>query len=262
MTTCIRRPHATWTSCRCETCTPERLHLAKLARTGRRPIRRSEAAWAEVDALLAAGWSSGAIASAAHLSADTMRNALALRSRWTTHHARAILTRDPWPTEGLVPIIGATRRVRALAALGWDLGSITRETGVPTMTLSWVRAGKGEHVSAGTHAAIRAAYDLLEMRAGPSAITRATAARSCWAGPLAWDDIDDPAATPDVGGTDDTPDDVAVQLVLDGIPHRLTQAERAIAVPVLIRRGLSQRQIAELCMTTKRTIARDREVAA
>ena len=50
-------------------------------------------------------------------------------------------------------------------------------------------------VALATHDRIAAAYDELAMRPGPSARNR----RLGYPPPLAWDDIDDPAATPDLG---------------------------------------------------------------
>lgn len=101
---------------------------------------------------------------------------------------------------GLVPAIGARRRIKGLLALGWSHDLITAE--LPDGARSRVILHRaGDSMTAELHAVVRAVYDRLSMTPGPSAMARARAARHGYLPPLAWDDdtIDDPNAVPDTG---------------------------------------------------------------
>lgn len=108
-------------------------------------------------------------------------------------------------TEGPLTSIGATRRVRALTALGYSLPAIARETGIHHDTILDTRAADQRIVQVRVREAIAAAYQRLEMsipigatqqeRAG---ITRAKnmARRRGWPPPIVWDAIDDSREQP------------------------------------------------------------------
>jgi transcriptional regulator with XRE-family HTH domain/lambda repressor-like predicted transcriptional regulator len=227
--------------------------MAKLARNGRRPERRSDEAWVEVDRLLELGWTPRAIASAAGLSERTIRGALARRTEdgthtWTTFIAAAILKHAEWPHEGHVPVIGSTRRLRALTAIGWTLDGLAHHSGMPMTTLSVIRAGRTNHIHADTRARIAWLYDALSMRPGTSDVARRIATKQKWASPLAWDDkaIDDPDATPQGVGVDRAP---TIERIRDLEQIGLTRDQ--IAARLKLRRD-----------TVDRTIARDRQAIA
>ena len=97
--------------------------------------------------------------------------------------------------DGFVPAIGARRRIRALLVIGWTHASICTAAGLPPMRSAVILSQAGDFVALATHDRIAAAYDELAMRPGPSARNR----RLGYPPPLAWDDIDDPEATPDLG---------------------------------------------------------------
>lgn len=107
----------------------------------------------------------------------------------------------------IVTPFGLGRRIRALAALGWPVSYLARETGLDKEPLRRLRDGiPQQYVQAHVRDAILAAYDRLQMR-GPEihttpdrrAVSRAlnTARKNRWAPPLAWDNIDDPYEVPD-----------------------------------------------------------------
>lgn len=100
------------------------------------------------------------------------------------------------PDSVLVPSLGARRRVQGLLRLGWHHTDITAAAGVTSYSFA---RGNGSYrrMRAGDWRAINHAYELLSGRPGPSEITRQRAARAGYHAPLAWDDIDDPAETPD-----------------------------------------------------------------
>lgn len=109
----------------------------------------------------------------------------------------------------MVSATGSRRRLQALVAVGWPLRRLAIE--MPT-TNSWVgklARGRVTRVRVSTARKIRALYDRLwdvapaagtprERRAVTMA--RQAAAERGWAPPMAWDDIDDPAAEPQGAG--------------------------------------------------------------
>lgn len=103
--------------------------------------------------------------------------------------------------------IGLTRRIRALNRLGWTVPQIAAEAGVDLQT---IKRWRQERISFASHAGTRIvqAYDVLSMkvpnpttRYERSAYTRTVryAEQNGWVPPLAWDNIDDPDETPDMG---------------------------------------------------------------
>lgn len=91
------------------------------------------------------------------------------------------------------PSIGTVRRLQALGWCGWTRADIARVAGVQ-LTYS------GQHVTDATAEAVARAYDLLWDVQPPDTFDNTQARRAArrlgWAPPLAWDDIDDPDATP------------------------------------------------------------------
>lgn len=93
-----------------------------------------------------------------------------------------------------VDATGTRRRIQALMALGWPQALIGAELGVKQRAVSnWLAR---QYVTARNAKAVADLYDRLSMTPGPSEITRSRALARGWVPPLAWDDIDDPAATP------------------------------------------------------------------
>jgi hypothetical protein len=101
-----------------------------------------------------------------------------------------------------VPPFRVQRRVRALQAIGWDLARIGRAMGYDCDTDQGVRVrvwnivGRPNAVRLDVFQRVARAYDELSGTPGPSTRTRKVAEKNGWAPPLAWDNIDDPDATP------------------------------------------------------------------
>lgn len=97
----------------------------------------------------------------------------------------------------LVDSTGTARRIRALMAIGWTAAGIAAHgpwaTGDALLELA-----KRQRIHIDNRNEVARIYDDLCMTPGPSANTRRRALAKGWAPPLAWDDIDDPAETPDV----------------------------------------------------------------
>lgn len=101
---------------------------------------------------------------------------------------------------GRVNIIGTARRLQALVAIGYTQSDLAARIGVTPANSTNLFHGNGT-VRAATADRIAAIYDDLAMKPGPSATARARAKKLGWAPPLAWEDdeIDNPAAEPDIG---------------------------------------------------------------
>ena len=146
------------------------------------------------------------------------------------------------PRYHYVDPVGSMRRIRALHRIGWTLRHIAA---AGQLSCRVENIGSQQWVTTDTAAGVKRAYDRLSMTPGPSARTAARAAREGWASPLAWDEntIDDPAAQPNLGDTEDGQDGydpITVGLAVDG---RLTYEQLNVRRPDLIEavRRLAQR---------------------
>jgi hypothetical protein len=99
---------------------------------------------------------------------------------------------------------GTRRRIQALVAIGWSIPMVAQKAGVSVVTARYCLNGNQVHVR--TFKAVRDLYEQLWNQSPPegdrntrASATKArnTAAKHGWAPPLAWDDIDDPAAEPE-----------------------------------------------------------------
>lgn len=164
--------------------------------------------------------------------------------------------------EGMVPRIGAVRRIEALLALGHNHAAIAAAGARDTSVLLY---SPGELVTANRWQQIRDAYDKLSMTPGDSPVTRQRAERRGLPPPLAWDesDIDDPAATPQhqvAGDSTNVVDIVAVQRAIsrDKPSADLTKAERLEVVRAMAASGASDHEISTHVGVSDRTVLRDR----
>jgi hypothetical protein len=188
--------------------------VQKHRNAGLLPPVPSREAWDRIDTFLQAGWTPTAIASAAGIAPRTVvaavrrRRATGRSSTWSYGHAVRLLALDDTAAadRGYVSVVGARRRLRALACLGWSVAEIATciaELGpVGESTLDAIRSGRTQTgVRPGFDRAVRAAYSALSMRVAPpgrsATRARAHAARHGWLPPLAYDeeDLDSPDPT-------------------------------------------------------------------
>lgn len=106
-----------------------------------------------------------------------------------------------------VDATGARRRLEALAVNGWSTPALAAVSGLSRWTLDGVHGRRW--VNPGTHRAVCRLFDRLWDKPAPcdtpsrkisAARATLTARRNGWLPALAWDDIDDPAETPDREG--------------------------------------------------------------
>lgn len=116
---------------------------------------------------------------------------------------------------------GTQRRLQALAAIGWNNQRIADRLGWRWQNVRALACGTPQHVFKATADRVAAIYRDLCAQPGPSAHARAAAARRGWLSPIAWDNIDDPNARPQVdtgvGHTDDQVDEIAVERAARGM---------------------------------------------
>lgn len=161
---------------------------------------------------------------------------------------------------GLVDITGTRRRAQALCWLGWSFAYQASRLGIDrnyyTRTIR-----DNATISGRTAQAVARLYDELSGRLAPNTArtrrVRTLAMRAGYAPPLAWDDIDDPAAEPQ--GIEATPtsrrarldsddgDEVAVERVVErgrnldpDLWADMGRAERRAVVARLLDLGVTQ----------------------
>lgn len=157
-----------------------------------------------IQALLSQGMSCGSIAAAAGLGPTcvyqlragqpTVRRTTAARLLAVTGPQSVSVIADD--SGVFVPRFLVDRRIQALLALGWRHADMQARSGVQT---ACVMNQAGRWVTVRTFTRVAVMYEDLWDKPGPSARTRNRAARRGYAPPLAWDDIDDPNQTPDLG---------------------------------------------------------------
>lgn len=150
--------------------------------------------------------------------------------------------------------VGATRRLQALVAGGYQLDDLTTRLGMSRSSVS--RLTKGDtSAKASTVRAVRELFAQLQLTPGPSDLARTHGARLGWPLPFDWDedDIDDPAVQ------------VQRSTTQPGT-HRATQvaqiSDRRAQVARLTAKQLTAREIAERLGVDARTVERDRALHA
>lgn len=198
-------PHGTptayvyWT-CRCTKCTNtnrRRQQVYKLRKLEGEPI------WGDIDEvrrrllqLRGEGHSWAAIANALGYTNQYRLRLMFQQDRVTATVARRILTVNMHriSPDILIPALGTTRRLRALARAGYPTNLIADIIGFDVATLQRVTRGDQLRVRRWVADAVRTYYDQNSTHPGPSPETTVRAKQLGWHPPLAWDDddFDDP----------------------------------------------------------------------
>lgn len=103
-----------------------------------------------------------------------------------------------------VPAVGTSRRLQALAVMGWSIYYLANRLDIGRSHLYYIAHQLTPTVQAKTARSVANLYDELAMIDGPRNKTRQAAIGRGWYPPLAWDDdqIDDPEASPTGVGID------------------------------------------------------------
>jgi transcriptional regulator with XRE-family HTH domain len=190
------------------------------------------------------------IAERAGVSAKTVTRVLQRRVQHVQGPvARALfsVTFDPDLASVRVPVVGTTRRLRWLCAMGWSLTELSDRCVIPRQTLSSWCHGRCLSIPRADAETIREIYDELYDTDGPCEVTRAKAERSRWDRQVWLDeDIDDPQGVP--LDARDLVDEVAVRRVLGGeyaLAASLSRQEAAEVVCLGTLAGASQADLAD-----------------
>lgn len=182
--------------CRCTTCVTgwtragQRRLLARLA--GRPPKVATDEVTAHLQKLLAANMSISAIARAADVSRDTVReHARSLHPFIRRGHAARILAVRPEHADlnCRVPSLGSRRRIQALYAAGHGAYIIAKHTDDLTpRAIDYILRGSRATVTIATRNAITNAYRALSGQDASNPRTKSRAQREGWPGPDYWDE--------------------------------------------------------------------------
>ncbi|MFF7534905.1 hypothetical protein ACFZB2_38335 [Streptomyces bobili] len=161
---------------------------------------------AHAERLTARGWTQKQIAAAAGLNPASVSGLL--RAVYPTVNRRTAaavlniaLDRVPPVPRLMVDATGTRRRLQALMVLGHCLPDIARRIGAGVSSLQQTADGRWDMVRASTAGKVQRVYRRLSITPVPptrfAEQARNHAMANGWHGPMAWDDIDDPACVPD-----------------------------------------------------------------
>jgi AraC-like DNA-binding protein len=220
---------------------------------GRRRQIDSRQVRTHIEQLRAHGWSRLRISRVARVSRSAVYNLAAGQTEVRRHVALAILSIRIGPPQINLSVdaAGTTRRIQALVAIGHTMESIASLAHYSHSKIEGLAAGQAESVSVVTANTVTAIYRQLLHKPGPSRQARAFARKRGWHGPLAWDDIDNPEATPEVAPSyadapkyerdpDRAREMVHLHLLGESIPHiakKIGTTEKYVAdqLPVALR---------------------------
>ncbi|MFI6491259.1 hypothetical protein [Streptomyces sp. NPDC050564] len=195
------RRHNRWQACRCDDCRAAGRRTAKAQ--GLRRLRGvpsyvgRETVAAHVRTLLDAGWTRVQIADTAQVGRKTVWNVLnSSLATVQTGTAQALLALEPADAPDFKPALGATRRVRALSAMGWTLAWTARQTGLSETALRDISSGRNKTIRREHFETLDRVYRRFAVRLGPSEAAMKTARAKQWVTAAAWNDIDDPKDKP------------------------------------------------------------------
>lgn len=131
----------------------------------------------------------------------------AARVRAETAEKLLAVTIDQIADGTLVDILGTTRRLQALIAIGHMQKDLAERIGWTVFNIGGLVHARQTGVTAGTARAVATMFEELSAVPGPSVRSRELARRKGWAPPLAWDEgtIDNPDARPEGVRTSNKP---------------------------------------------------------
>jgi AraC-like DNA-binding protein len=219
---------------------------------GIRRLRDATPVLEHVQRLTANGWIVRQISEASGVSMSAIRYVLDGQPTISRDRAHAILNIPigPPPADpNVTDVTGTVRRLRALACLGHTLDSIGAEINISRWRLGRIITGHFIEIDAQTAEKIAQVYRRLSTFRADNPHTVRRARNQGWHGPLAWDDIDDPACEPET-------------LTASVNVSKSSRKPKVYADPARVARltaeGLSAEQIAQRIGCHKRTVVRAR----
>jgi hypothetical protein len=157
-----------------------------------------------IERLMAVGWTQVQISEASTVpSANIHKLYTGDQKRIANWRAAAILAVEIAPPPAnphRVDATGSRRRLQALRVIGHRRYDLAARLNMTPDRIKHITSGGTRWVTPQEAAAIARLYRTLSTIAGPSQQSATVAKNLGWHGPLAWDDIDDPAAKPETKG--------------------------------------------------------------
>ncbi|MFJ8594822.1 helix-turn-helix domain-containing protein [Streptomyces sp. NPDC093598] len=222
---------------------------------GTRRMHPADQVRAHIERLLANGWWQAEIARVAEVPRSNVSVIVNGQPQTNRRTALAILSIPVTPVARTnrgrrVDATGAVRRLRGLAWLGHSWRDVGDRTGMTEDRLGVIARGVVDAIRPEEARKIAATYRALSTTPGRMKQIATAARNKGWHGPLAWDDIDDPAAKPETSGRDGS----------SASRRRIVRADPA-RVARLTAQGLSAGQIAQEIGCHKRSVVRARRRA-
>ena len=236
-------------ACRCQPCRDAgrsyRRRIGYDHSNGKTRLIDNTQARAHAERLTARGWTHEQIAAAAGIGEVTVTDMLSGRTRKTKRTTAAAilniaLDQKPPILRRMVNATGTRRRLQALMVLGHSMAEVARRVGVGVSSLDQTAAGRWDMIRAATAVKVARVYRELSLTPAPinrySEQARNHAMAQGWHGPMAWDDIDNPACQPEpcmVAGPQHVHRDDVAELAGRGlddaeIGRRLRVSERTV----------------------------------
>lgn len=235
-------------------------HARYLRATGHRATCPPDRAARKINMLLRAGMTEAQIRTAAGCGLGTYYRAAHRRGpimRTTEQRILAVTILEVRPPSATtaIPPHGTRRRLQALVVAGWPPAVLAAALGMPLQHVHLLLHRERDGVAIRTAARVEGLFGRLwdeqperhGVKAAAAGRARLLAVRWRWAPALAWDDLDDPAAAPQLGDTigrgatvvEDTAELIREGLSREGIAARLgikwdavRQAHRRAGVPL------------------------------
>lgn len=163
----------------------------------------------------------------------------------------------------LVPCLGTTRRLRALAVAGYSLNMLADELGISRDRVYQLRSGRVPTIGASQARFIAERFDRLPDLGdnAPDFRTREKALAAGWAPPMAWDNVDDASELPK-HQLPDANGEAELELLMAGLlppeksDHRSQLNDEAVRI--LDEKGVTAPQMAALLKISVRSVVRVR----
>lgn len=201
-----------------------------------------------VERLVAAGWTQVQISEASQVPSVTINKLYAGAqekiANWRAAAILAVHITPPPANPHRVDATGSRRRLQALRVIGHRRYDLAAQLDMTPDRVKHITSSRTQFVSPQEATAIARVYRRLSTLPGPSQQTASMARNNGWHGPLAWDDIDDPRAKPDVDEHADK----------RGRPAKIDE----LRVARLVREGLTNNEIANRLDCHVRTVTRAR----
>ncbi|GAA1887681.1 hypothetical protein GCM10009837_06800 [Streptomyces durmitorensis] len=216
---------------------------------GRRRLRDATQTRVHIERLMLANWTQVQIGQASGVASASIHKiytgAQTSIANWRAAAILAIHIGPPPPDRKHVEAAGSRRRLQALRVLGHSRTRLALELGCSPDRIKAITNGIVTRVRAEEATEIKRVYRQLATVAGKKQVASVAHTRG-WYGPLAWDDIDDPACEPESGWCSEAKAGAKRKVYAD--PARVAEltAQRKSASEIALQLGCHQRTVVRI----------------